>query len=188
MEQMKSNMEHGENTHELHEIGELIKACGEGGSRSQLEARTNLEQMGDSAVEPLIHALLNFGNPVVRWRAAEALGHIGDTRAIDPLIQALGDENYLVQWRVIEALADIGEPAMERLDIAKDDGNAEVRWNVTRAMKDIREKIRMEGAEVSPVMDYEISDDSIEMCMACGKCPAVNYGYCLECSGRRGFC
>ena len=44
----------------------------------------------------------------VRWRAAEALGKIGDKRAVGPLIEALKDSNWLVRDNAAEALGEIG--------------------------------------------------------------------------------
>ena len=48
-------------------------------------ATAKLIQKGSEAVPDLIEAL-KPGSPLVRYRAAEALGHIGDTRAVEPLL------------------------------------------------------------------------------------------------------
>ncbi len=140
-------LRHEERTHEAERIRELIEACGEGSGRAQQGARRTLESIGAPAVEALINALLHSDNSTIRWRAAEALGHIGDPRAIEPLIRALGDRNSAVQWRAIDALADIGEPAMGALTPASKEGNVDVRWGATRAIKDIRFKRDMEKKE-----------------------------------------
>ena len=50
-----------------------------------------LLRAGEAAVEPLI-AALKHENLGVRFAAADALGRIGDPRAVRPLIAALGDE------------------------------------------------------------------------------------------------
>ena len=68
----------------LHEVGRILKlidACGKGSGRSQQEARRTLESIGAPAVKALIDALLHSNNSTIRWRAAEALGHIGDRSA-----------------------------------------------------------------------------------------------------------
>lgn len=44
----------------------------------------------------------------VRWKAAEALGYMGDTGAVFPLIRAMKDENSSVRWKAAEALDKIG--------------------------------------------------------------------------------
>ncbi len=186
MEIVVREIVHEERTYDLSEIEALIKSCGEGNGLAQQEARLALETFGEAAVEPIIQALLNSENTVIRWRAAEALGNIGDYRAIEPLIQALGDKDTSVQWRAIEALAIIGKPAMKSLYFAAEDENVEIRWGATRAIKDIKTKRYMEGNGASHTKMDEIAE-KIEMCSVCKKYPSVNYGYCIECSGRRGF-
>jgi HEAT repeat protein len=49
----------------------------------------------------------------VHWRVAEALGKIGDTRAVEPLIAALKDEDERVRRVAAEALEQIGEQGSE---------------------------------------------------------------------------
>jgi hypothetical protein len=44
----------------------------------------------------------------VRWKAAEALGCMGDTKAVFPLIRAMKDEDSSVRWKAAEALDKIG--------------------------------------------------------------------------------
>ena len=91
-----------------------------------------LGRMGTPAVEPLIQALKDeyhvdsrempakallggFGiykkvqHYIVRSGAAEALGKIGDARAVEPLIQALKDRDYDVRGKAAEALGKIGD-------------------------------------------------------------------------------
>jgi len=187
MKSVTRKIAHEERTYDIDGIEELILSCGEGNGLAQQEARISLEKIGEAAVEPLIQALLHSDNSVIRWRAAEALGNIGDTRAINPLIQALADKDTSVQWRAIEALADIGEPAIEFLCHAIEDEDVEIRWGATRALKDIRAEICMEEIETLSIKMKKICSEKIDMCSVCKKYPAVNYGYCIECSGRRGF-
>ncbi|AKB78972.1 putative lyase [Methanosarcina horonobensis HB-1 = JCM 15518] len=56
----------------------------------------HLGLMGEPAVEPLI-GVLGDNDPKVRARAAEALGRIGDKRAIGPLTETLNDEDERVR-------------------------------------------------------------------------------------------
>lgn len=110
---------------------------------SDVRSRTAevLVQIGEPAVESLIRALRDddrwvrrgvaealgriedrraveplievLGDELAAWEAAEALGQIGDGRAIEPLIAAMRDE--LVGWAAAEALVQIGAPAVEPL-------------------------------------------------------------------------
>jgi len=59
-------------------------------------------------VEGLIKALNYERDHDVRMGAAEALGEIGDKRAVEPLIQALEADSYL-QARAAWALGEIGD-------------------------------------------------------------------------------
>jgi HEAT repeat protein len=65
--------------------------------------KSNIEQMEDNKdVKGLINAL-NDENDDIRFRAAEALGRIGDP-AVGPLIRALNDENVNIRWGTAKAL------------------------------------------------------------------------------------
>jgi HEAT repeat protein len=44
----------------------------------------------------------------VREAAAWSLGYLNDTRAVEPLIQALKDEDSTVRWYAAEALTKLG--------------------------------------------------------------------------------
>lgn len=192
MESITRKMVHEVRTYDTDEIEELIKACGESDSFAQQEARLALENIGEAAVDPVIQALLHSENPIIRWRAAEALGHVPYARAIEPLIQALGDKDTSVQWRAIDALTDIGGPALELLYLASEDENVEIRWGATRAIKDIKSKLTMEENDRLYEKMRNMNDNKdevveMQMCKVCKKEPAVNYDYCIECSGRRGF-
>ena len=49
-------------------------------------------------------------NSRVRTCAAEALGRIGDARAVEPLIEVLKDEKDQVRTQAVEALETINTP------------------------------------------------------------------------------
>ena len=68
------------------------------------KARRSLVALGKPAVSSLIKALRDSASDQVRWEAAKALGAIGDTRSIPPLVKALADSNSDVAWVVAEAL------------------------------------------------------------------------------------
>lgn len=64
-----------------------------------------LAQVGSIAVDPLLIALKNQNISAIR-----ALGKIGDTRAIDPLISSLKSSNRAVRQAALEALIQMGGP------------------------------------------------------------------------------
>ena len=66
-------------------------------------------------IPALIKALEYQKDWTVRRQAAQALGEIGDTRAVAPLIAMLKDEQQFVRQAVMEALAAIGTLAVEPL-------------------------------------------------------------------------
>jgi len=100
-------------------------------------------QVGEAAVEPLIHAL-NDQDHLVRMRAASALGAIGDARAVDPLIHALNNSAILVRMCAASALGSIGDArAVEPLIGALNDHYWDVRQaaaSALEAMGDARAK------------------------------------------------
>ena len=66
-------------------------------------------ELDKPAVEPLIVTLKENKHRAIRKKSAEALGKIGDTRAIKPLINALMDKQSDVQRFAAEALGKIGD-------------------------------------------------------------------------------
>jgi len=80
-----------------------------------------LVKLGDVAVGPLIVAL-NNKDPKIRNGVAKALGLLGDARAVEPLIAALGDIN--VRRAAAVALGQLGDArAMEPLIAALGDND-----------------------------------------------------------------
>ena len=64
--------------------------------------------LGPVAVAPLLAALRDEDR-FVRSSAAEALGEIGDVRAVEPLVAALKDKESLVRASAAKALGEIGD-------------------------------------------------------------------------------
>jgi HEAT repeat protein len=62
--------------------------------------------------ERLAHfiALLSDDNEGNRWKAAEALGRIGDPAAVEELISSLWDDDGRVRLKAAWALGQIGDP------------------------------------------------------------------------------
>ncbi|HQD26745.1 MULTISPECIES: HEAT repeat domain-containing protein [Methanoculleus] len=73
------------------------------------EAMRGLVALGRPAV-PACIALLQDGDWKVRYRAAEALGLIGDGEAYAPLIAALADEKDHVRYMAAKGLGLLGDP------------------------------------------------------------------------------
>jgi len=82
--------------------------------------------------------LLEHKDPVVQYEAAEALGNIGDERAVGPLINALKRHEFSgVRWKAAEALSKIGNPAVEALVATLQYPDDDVRWKAAIALGEI---------------------------------------------------
>jgi len=86
-----------------------IAALGDPSHPEHAEAASTLIAFGSRAVPPLIDALESDGPWLTTYRAAEALGQIGDRRATGPLIHALHHPHSNVRWSAIWALAAVGD-------------------------------------------------------------------------------
>jgi len=89
-----------------------------------------------SAVEPLIRVLETRDEPGVMASAAEALGEIGDPRAV-PVLTRLLEGSYLeVRLKAVEALGKIGTAeALRCVEVALGDPNAVVRRAARDALR-----------------------------------------------------
>jgi HEAT repeat protein len=98
-----------------------------------------LIKFGEAAVEPLI-AVLKDNDWWVQRDAAEALGKIGDTRAVDPLIaneNNIENVSYLLALQEWEKLIKFGEAAVEPLIAVLKDKDSEIRENSAEALGEI---------------------------------------------------
>jgi HEAT repeat protein len=110
-------------------------------------------------VEPLIQVIVDKEEDV-RRQAVEALGEIGDSRAVEPLLLALGMkskwsvqtpftaglskvtaelENMALKMTIISALVKIGKPSVEPLIEALADENSEVRRYAANTLGKIKD-------------------------------------------------
>jgi len=113
----------------------------------------NIEELKASKnVKGLIEALNDkYGD--FRLEAARALGKIGDSRTVEPLIDALKDEDsYYVRRGVVEALVKIGEPAVDLLTKALKDEDWRVRSSAANALGNIRDA-RVVGPLIEALKD-----------------------------------
>lgn len=97
-------------------IEQMVECLGDSRGLVRLGYAEALGQVGQPAVEPLIAALIDHPNVVVRRAAGKTLTLIEDPQAIPYLIQALlNDEDTVVQGSAIGALARTGEASVEPL-------------------------------------------------------------------------
>lgn len=90
-------------------------------------------------VDGLVRALGPENDYDVREDAADALGEIGDARAVEPLIAALGDPDDDVREAAAEALGNIGDPrAADPLRAALNDPVGGVRTEAEKALGRLR--------------------------------------------------
>jgi HEAT repeat protein len=99
---------------------------------------TDVKKLRESRnVQGLIYAL-QHKDPTVQYDAAEALGEIGDERAVEPLLAALkNDESGGVRWKAAEALSKLGTPAVAGLISALQHDDDDVRWKAAIALGEI---------------------------------------------------
>ena len=114
-------------------------------------AMQRLKAIGDSAVDPLIQALLNESDtPIFRARVADTLAEIGNPKAVNALIQGLKDPDTQVRWSAVQALAKIGdERAIQPLEQVAGGsvsmapfGMISVREDAQKAIKQIEERTK----------------------------------------------
>lgn len=90
-------------------VAVLVGALGDPTHPLHQRAVGDLVALGDPAVQPLIDALHTNQPWLTAYRAAEALGQIGDGRAAGPLVEALNHPNSNVRWGAVRALATVGD-------------------------------------------------------------------------------
>lgn len=104
-------------------IALLVGALGDPEHPLHQNAVDDLVALGESAVPALNEALRPTRPWLTSYRAAEALGQIGDGRAAGPLMEALRHPNSNVRWSAIRALASVGDARalIELRRVARDD-------------------------------------------------------------------
>lgn len=96
-------------------------------------------------IQRLIH-LLGHQRFDVRWRAAEALGKVGE-RAVEPLISALSYQDVDVRLGAIEALGDIRDHRAvgPLLGVLTREKSEEVRWAAALSLGEIGDSAAVES-------------------------------------------
>jgi twitching motility protein PilT len=88
----------------------------------------------DARIVPSTIPLLKDTDWWIRIAAADTLGRLKDSRAVEPLVAALADED--VRWTAVEALGRIGDPrALNALGKVLADPHPNVRIEVLEALK-----------------------------------------------------
>jgi hypothetical protein len=79
--------------------------------------------------------LLAHRDPDIQWRAAEALGSLGEP-ALEELLRGLGHRDVRVRLGIIEALGGIGDPRAVRplIGLLSGDTSSEIRWATALAL------------------------------------------------------
>jgi hypothetical protein len=92
-------------------VHDLIRLLGHRDFRIQQQTAEALGTLGEIATLPLISAL-DSPNTSIRLGLVEALGYLGDSRAVKPLIHVLDfDQSIEVRWTAVLALGRIGSPS-----------------------------------------------------------------------------
>ena len=98
---------------------------------------------------PLIQCLENDPSDIVRDRAVDALGDIGDKQAVNPLLKCLEDGKADLRWcaSAIVKICD-QEHVKKLIDILCDDDTPlQTRKAVAKSLGEIREELRSEDIE-----------------------------------------
>jgi HEAT repeat protein len=101
------------------------------------EGAAELEKNG---VEDLVHALRDSTDPMVRQYAAYLLGKAKNPRAIQPLVEALGDFDKSVREQATLALSAIGKAAIAPLSDAMKEPKWETRYRAAEALGKIADE------------------------------------------------
>jgi HEAT repeat protein len=116
-------------------IPTLLEALATLPAETRLMVIEILGQMQTPQVVPGLTALLSDANPVVRAKAAVALGENGDLGAFEPLVYVLKDPDELVRARAASALGQLGSPqAIGVLNLAQQDPSWWVQTNAAAAL------------------------------------------------------
>ncbi len=140
----------------------LTKALKDNDSNIRKLAVQVLRNNGMPAVGSLIQALKDDEDPNIRKETAEALGFIGDVKAILPLIQALKDDDDRVQEESMKALIKIGVPSIDALAKVLNDRNNQVRKHAVQALGEIKDARAVESLiQVFTDSDVDVLGDAV---------------------------
>ena len=101
-------------------VPRLVSMLGDPNSRTRSYAAFALGTIGDQrAVRPLIRALARATDDHERLSICRALGKLGSSEAVGPLLELLRHPDWIARWDAAQALVQLKEPrakeALERL-------------------------------------------------------------------------
>jgi HEAT repeat protein len=134
------NLELYRSNNEKPGLDQLITALQNENVNGQKDIVKDLVEIGEPSVEPLIN-LLKDEKWRIRYIAAETLGEIGDSKAVEHLIESLNDENNGVRSNSIIALVEIGKPSVKPLIDTLDNNKWQMKWQAVEALGEIGDKI-----------------------------------------------
>jgi HEAT repeat protein len=106
--------------------------------RERWRTVSDMEKNGRAAVEGLTRELQS-DDKWIRIAAADALGNIGDQKALDPLAQLLFDKDHDVRFATVVALGKLGGPMAEKSLVgACKDANCYVRMAAEEALSHMK--------------------------------------------------
>lgn len=112
--------------------------------------------------DELLVDLRTSNSEKVRYNAARILGEIGDSNAVEPLIDVLkNDRNGSVRLYAARALGELGEVSatMPLIESLREDRNVDVRVRAARALG------RLGGKEVVEPLVEALNDENPQVCM-----------------------
>jgi HEAT repeat protein len=109
----------------------VVKAMDDTSPPKKPEGAEEIENQG---LDGIVKALRNSTDPQVRQYAAYLLGEAKNPRAIQPLIEALGDFDKSVREQATLALSSIGKAAIEPLAAAMKEKKWETRYRAVEAL------------------------------------------------------
>jgi hypothetical protein len=113
----------------------LIRALRHRDPDAQWQASGALAELGTEGMDQLLSGL-RTRNKDIRLGIIEALGQIGDSRALGPLISLLADSNNEIRWEAALALGEIGDiRAVDPLKEALHDPDRYVRYGSAVALE-----------------------------------------------------
>ncbi len=134
----------------------LISRLSDPDKAVRAEATCGLAAIGRPAI-PACIALLQNNDWKVRYRAAEALGLIGDGEAYAPLVTALDDAKDHVRYMAAKGLGLLGDPrAVARLRAMQHDENEFVRRSAARSLG------RIGGEEAVPALRAALEGEATD--------------------------
>lgn len=150
----------------VHHVGKVTPWTQMADEIEQLRGRT--EELNLSGVELALQSLKN-PDGYVRWKAAEALGKMGDETTVPVLIEALDDKAAGVREFAAKALGEIGDSqAMEPLIDALEDKSNFVRLEAVKALEGIADE-RAISPLVKSLKDSELRQNAANALAEIGK-------------------